>query len=474
MAQGLFNLKQVNQAVQQGAWPNLKTSAVDYLVVGGGGGSGNTGGGAGGVFVGSTPVPTGSSITVTVGAGGAAGSNGDASVFGQISVIGGGYGAGNSGQPAGSGASGGGGFNNNRPGQGTTNLGFMGGLSLNTTGGGAGGGAGNLGQGGDSNGNVGGYGGPGVGTYIGGALATYGGGGSGAGSTTNGKGGVGGGGDGDVNGAANTGGGAGAYVTSGHSGGSGVVVVSYPDVYAAATSTTGSPTVTTSGSGSVSFNGAGTQSINYAGQTPFSLGTGDFTIEGWVQVNSTAGTNFIVDFRNGSTTNSLTIYTGTTSLIYYDPTVNQLTLGTISAGTWYHFAVSRTGTTLKTFFNGTQITSTTDAQNLAVGSDRPVIGGYGPDPSQSSLNGYVSNLRIVKGTGLYTASFTPSTTPLTVVSGTSLLLNTISGAYLADGSTNSYAGILRGTPTWASASPFTVTGYKNRVYKWTSSGSITF
>jgi hypothetical protein len=31
-----------------------------------------------------------------------------------------------------------------------------------------------------------------------------------------------------------------------------------------------------------------------------------------------------------------------------------------------------------------------------------------------------------------------------------------------------------GTSSWNQLSPFTSTGYKNRVYKWTSSGSITF
>jgi hypothetical protein len=40
------------------------------------------------------------------------------------------------------------------------------------------------------------------------------------------------------------------------------------------------------------------------------------------------------------------------------------------------------------------------------------------------MNGYISNLRVVKGTAVYTANFTPPTSPLTAISGTSLLLLT--------------------------------------------------
>ena len=43
MAQGIFTTRQMNQAIQQGAWPNQKTPAVDYLVVGGGGAGGEIG-----------------------------------------------------------------------------------------------------------------------------------------------------------------------------------------------------------------------------------------------------------------------------------------------------------------------------------------------------------------------------------------------------------------------------------------------
>ena len=39
------------------------------------------------------------------------------------------------------------------------------------------------------------------------------------------------------------------------------------------------------------------------------------------------------------------------------------------------------------------------------------------------FNGYISNVRMVNGTAVYTAPFTPPTAPLTAVTNTTLLLN---------------------------------------------------
>jgi hypothetical protein len=100
--------------------------------------------------------------------------------------------------------------------------------------------------------------------------------------------------------------------------------------------------------------------------------------------------------------------------------------------------------------------------------------GFGSGGS-SWFNGRMSNLRMLKGTALYTSSFTVPSAPFQPIASTSLLLGSVSGSYLADTSGNGYVATAAGTPAWNSASPFaTGLGYKNRVYTWTSSGSITF
>ena len=91
--------------------------------------------------------------------------------------------------------------------------------------------------------------------------------------------------------------------------------------------------------------------------------------------------------------------------------------------------------------------------------------------------GYVSNLRLTNTVVYSLAGFTVPTGPLANVTGTALLMNTASGAPYLDASSNAAnfavsSGVI---PLWNQESPFaTGAGYKNRVYTWTTSGTITF
>jgi hypothetical protein len=229
--------------------------SVEYLVIAGGGSGALGGGGAGGYRASTTPVTSGLTYTVTIGAGGASQSNtrdfagldGSASSIGVlISSTGGGgggaYGDGGvavrDGRPGGSGGGGGGLFTaqtNTPGGAATLGQGFAGGRSSSTVNGtaGGGGGAGAVGVDGTANSSPAGNGGAGVSSTITGTAVTRGGGG-GAGCSVSGSpgvGGAGGGGNGTSNatggaGSVNTGGGGGGGSVSG-AGGSGLVVIRY-------------------------------------------------------------------------------------------------------------------------------------------------------------------------------------------------------------------------------------------------------
>lgn len=94
---------------------------------------------------------------------------------------------------------------------------------------------------------------------------------------------------------------------------------------------------------------------------------------------------------------------------------------TWQVGTWYHVAVVRSGSTVTIYLNGTSVGSGTSTKTLCADNVRPLTIGADNDGSHNPCNAYISNLRLVRGTAVYTTNFTPSTVPLTAISGTSLL-----------------------------------------------------
>jgi septal ring-binding cell division protein DamX len=269
--------------------PRPKT--LDVIVVAGGGGGGSNaagGGGGGGVrYLPNIVFGTGT-YTVTVGAGGAGGTNsgttiaargqnGGNSAFSIFTAIGGGGGASrDNGPAASSGGSGGGGAGTTAAGRepgaaGTSGQGFAGGAGTPPDQGGAakgGGGGGAGGPGVPANNSVAGNGGAGFITYISGSLLTFGGGGGG--SNTAGDGYLGAATDGGIGGSstaapANRGGGGSGV--GGGAGGSGVVIVRFKTGSMAVT-VTGSPVQTSATIGGIAytiytFNASGTFRIGF-------------------------------------------------------------------------------------------------------------------------------------------------------------------------------------------------------------------
>jgi hypothetical protein len=502
MTQGIFTMAQQLQGQIRKVWSSgNSTSYVEYLVVAGGGGGGGTasgagaagGGGAGGLLQGIYPITAGSPITVTVGSGGAGGatsstgSNGQNSVFGNITAIGGGGGAsqGSSTLPTSGGSGGGAALNY------AGNLTVAGGFGVfgqgNQGGGGqivalansgGGGGAGTAGNASTTNYGLGG--GAGIASSISGTLTAYAGGGAGGQSTS--LGGVGGGGASTnpaTAGTTNTGGGGGANYYNGSTfpggaGGSGIVILSYPDTYNAPSALTGTYTASTSGSGSVLFNGSSGY-LTYP--LTFSY-AGDFCIECWFNTTTTTNYACLYSDENGSIGATILLNNNSNNgqiTVYIGSTVSNFasTVTGLNNGAWHQVALTRSGSTLRLFVDGVLQNTGTYSGTLTTSSGTTRVGNsyY----SSRFFGGYISNFRMVSGNAVYTSAFTPPTAPLNPISGTQILLNTVSGSPFTDSSTNALTPTGYGTPTWNQLSPFaTGLGYKNRVYTWTGSGTVTF
>lgn len=180
--------------------------------------------------------------------------------------------------------------------------------------------------------------------------------------------------------------------------------------------------------GSAYFNSTGYVTIPDDASLEFANGA--FTIEFWIYLPSTTSQSTILAHRATSTTNGpLAIFrpTGTANLVFYAGTgstgwdiFNGANIGTVKVGQWTHVSVCRSGTTFYSSIDGQAAAfgTTTLSNSIGNGTSQWSIGG---DLNGNYTTGYISDLRIVKGSALRTANFTPPTSPLTAVANTSLL-----------------------------------------------------
>ena len=212
--------------------------------------------------------------------------------------------------------------------------------------------------------------------------------------------------------------------------------------------------------GSSLFDGS-TGYLSSPGSTAFTFGTGDYTVEYWVYFLNVPGSGYSAICGSGTTTNGFgfgiaaTKLYMTTSATGYGSTNN-----TILPNQWYHVAwVRRSGAT-NAYLNGTLDYSPTSG-GVNVTETGFAIGAAGSSGYYS--NAYISNLRVVKGTAVYTSNFIPPTAPLTAIANTSLLTlqnkNGINNNTFYDDSVNNFPITRTGTPTQGSFSPFSVSNW---------------
>ena len=176
----------------------------------------------------------------------------------------------------------------------------------------------------------------------------------------------------------------------------------------------------------VSFDGDDYLSVAETGADEFTFGTGDFTIEGWINNQAVDGSRTIVSTAQGNDFQGIWfgINGGNYYYIYNNAAGNNWDIivdaGTPVLNAWTHFALVRNGTSNVVYINGSSIGSTTEtARNLTNTNNLLAIGGRAT-ASQYTIS-TMSNVRVVKGTAVYTGNFTPSTSKLTAITNTKLL-----------------------------------------------------
>ena len=209
------------------------------------------------------------------------------------------------------------------------------------------------------------------------------------------------------------------------------------------------------------FDGSGDY-LTGPSNSAFDFGSGSFTVEFWVYKSSSTNTMALIGTRTSDASSGIqwSVYVNGSGYLecdLFDTSNNRIaqfahqTLFTLNA--WNHCALVRNGTSIYLYYNGVQSTSSGSSSASVANSSTVVrIGNFS---TFANFDGYMSNVRIVKGTAVYTASFTVPTTPLTAITNTSLL--TCQANRFLDASTNAFAITANGNVSVQPFSPFNPT-----------------
>ena len=176
--------------------------------------------------------------------------------------------------------------------------------------------------------------------------------------------------------------------------------------------------------GASSRGGTSGDNYVYAGtSSDFHFGSGNFTIELWTYPLG-SGKNLMACGGGSIVSSSINFNYGGNFDFYYQSTQLNLASPTLTLNSWQYITVVRNGGTITVYKDGVATgTVTIGSNSLNTGGSSPFyIGGY-PQAQGGNINGYLSDVRVVKGTAVYTSNFTPPTAPLTAITNTKLLLN---------------------------------------------------
>ncbi|NDF13174.1 MAG: LamG domain-containing protein, partial [Proteobacteria bacterium] len=155
--------------------------------------------------------------------------------------------------------------------------------------------------------------------------------------------------------------------------------------------------------------------VSAASDASLSPGSGDYTIEGWVYPTNTDGPRAIFSKNGGDDNNEFVVYVfnGLSYIVCTYSGTNWTNDGgfgseSIPENTWSHVAMVKGGSTVSVYVNGI-LSQQTTISTIAEGSAPLRIGAEG-NIGQSFV-GYIDEVRIIKGTAVYTENFTPPEFP---------------------------------------------------------------
>ncbi len=174
------------------------------------------------------------------------------------------------------------------------------------------------------------------------------------------------------------------------------------------------------GAGAIEFTPSGSEDpsnsfVSYVDTADFTLGAGDFTIEGWVRVKDlTATFQVFASHYNSSTQRAWYVARNGGNFVFaawnnvQTNIINLTGAFTFVIDTWYHFAVTRdTANDIRLFIGGVQVGTLNNGGTIHDSTSVLHLGKLRSSAGDAPLRGFIDDFRFTVGEALYTGAFTP-------------------------------------------------------------------
>ena len=176
------------------------------------------------------------------------------------------------------------------------------------------------------------------------------------------------------------------------------------------------------------FDGSG-DSLTAPDSADWDFGSGNYTVEFWIYPRTTGTIKGLVNHWGDFSVNNVAWtfeWHSDGNINYYIKTNNGVstlvaTNGASIANQWMHVAAVRNSNVHTLYLDGVSKATVTDAGTMNNCTDILRVGDY--FDGNYGFDGEICDVRVVKGTAVYTGNFTPPTAPLTAITNTKLLLN---------------------------------------------------
>ena len=154
--------------------------------------------------------------------------------------------------------------------------------------------------------------------------------------------------------------------------------------------------------------GVGHLALGIADSADFKMGSGDFTVDWWEYTTHSSpysriqidGDDFLVGYVNAG---QMQVYISDATGAHWNYTIaTAKSMGTIIQNAWTHYALTRSGTTFRTFQNGTKITEWTSSASIRTGDGATSVGCV---QGAGWYNQWIDEVRVSKGIARWTANF---------------------------------------------------------------------